>query len=195
MVRWHHQLDGHEFEQAVGVGEGQGGLACCSPWGQTWLSDWTVITTLGIWVQHACLMSSSRKRRNCLLQSKYVKVQEFRSMVWFPVPPSKLLLWWTLSLLQIFLTIHSIICIRKFCFTLTPNSVAYSALAFHANFLSYASLLFHPFFPVFVSLFKFSSSFFLVSVSAWNIWNSHFHWVKNCWIFDFLFMTYFTLYN
>ena len=33
MVGWHHQLDGHEFEQATGVGDGQGGLACCSPWG------------------------------------------------------------------------------------------------------------------------------------------------------------------
>ena len=31
MVGWHHQLDGHEFEQAPGVGEGQGSLACCSP--------------------------------------------------------------------------------------------------------------------------------------------------------------------
>ena len=33
MVGWHHQLYGHEFEQALGVGDGQGGLACCSPWG------------------------------------------------------------------------------------------------------------------------------------------------------------------
>ena len=33
MVGWHHQLDGHESEQAPGVGEGQGSLACCSPWG------------------------------------------------------------------------------------------------------------------------------------------------------------------
>ena len=33
MVRWHHQLDGHEFEQALGVGDGQGNLPCCSPWG------------------------------------------------------------------------------------------------------------------------------------------------------------------
>ena len=32
MVRWHHRLDGHEFEQALGVGDGQGSLACCSPW-------------------------------------------------------------------------------------------------------------------------------------------------------------------
>ena len=32
MVGWHHQLDGHEFEQAPGVGDRQGSLACCSPW-------------------------------------------------------------------------------------------------------------------------------------------------------------------
>ena len=34
MVEWHHQLDGHECEWALRVGDGQGGLACCSPWGQ-----------------------------------------------------------------------------------------------------------------------------------------------------------------
>ena len=33
MVGWHHWLDGHEFEQAPGVGDGQGSLACCCPWG------------------------------------------------------------------------------------------------------------------------------------------------------------------
>ena len=32
MVGWHHQLNGHEFERALGVGDGQGSLACCSPW-------------------------------------------------------------------------------------------------------------------------------------------------------------------
>ena len=43
MVGWHHWLDGREFEQSPGVDEGQGSLACCSPWGrksQTWLSGW-----------------------------------------------------------------------------------------------------------------------------------------------------------
>ena len=34
MVGWHHWLNGHEFEQAPGVGNGQGSLACCSPWGR-----------------------------------------------------------------------------------------------------------------------------------------------------------------
>ena len=33
MIGWHHQLDWHEFEHAPGVGDGQGSLACCSPWG------------------------------------------------------------------------------------------------------------------------------------------------------------------
>ena len=32
MVGWHHRLVGHEFEQAPEVGDGQGSLACCSPW-------------------------------------------------------------------------------------------------------------------------------------------------------------------
>ena len=32
MVGWYHQLNGHEFEQAPGVGNGQGSLVCCSPW-------------------------------------------------------------------------------------------------------------------------------------------------------------------
>ena len=34
MVGWHHRLNGHESEQALGVGDGQGSLACCSPRGR-----------------------------------------------------------------------------------------------------------------------------------------------------------------
>ena len=33
LVRWYHQLNGHKLEQAPRVGDGQGSLACCSPWG------------------------------------------------------------------------------------------------------------------------------------------------------------------
>ena len=33
MVGWHHRLHGHEFEQTLGVSDGRGSLACCSPWG------------------------------------------------------------------------------------------------------------------------------------------------------------------
>ena len=34
IVEWHHRLNGHEFEQALGVDDGQGSLACCSSWGR-----------------------------------------------------------------------------------------------------------------------------------------------------------------
>ena len=46
-VGWHHRLDGHEFEQAPGVGDGQASLVCYSPWvakNQTHLSDGTELT-------------------------------------------------------------------------------------------------------------------------------------------------------
>ena len=52
MVGWHHWLDGPEFEQALGVGDGQGSLECCSPWGHkesdtterlNWLTDWLLL--------------------------------------------------------------------------------------------------------------------------------------------------------
>ena len=33
-VQWHHRLDGHEFEQALGIGDGQGSLVCFSAWGR-----------------------------------------------------------------------------------------------------------------------------------------------------------------
>ena len=46
MAGWHHWLNGHEFEQALGVGDGQGSLVCCSPWGHKELNrteqlNWT----------------------------------------------------------------------------------------------------------------------------------------------------------
>ena len=42
MVGWHHQLSGHEFEQAPGIGDGQGSLACYSPWGckESDMTEW-----------------------------------------------------------------------------------------------------------------------------------------------------------
>ena len=52
MVGWHHQLNGHEFEQALGVGDGQGSLVCCGSWGckesdrTEWL-NWTETMEFG----------------------------------------------------------------------------------------------------------------------------------------------------
>ena len=40
MVGWHHQLNEHEFEWTLGVGDGQGGLACCGSWGHKVGHDW-----------------------------------------------------------------------------------------------------------------------------------------------------------
>ena len=50
MVGWHHLLSGHEFEQVLGIGDGQGGLVCCSPRGHkesdmTEQLNWTELTT------------------------------------------------------------------------------------------------------------------------------------------------------
>ena len=42
MVGWHHQLNRHEFEQALGDSEGQGSLACCSPWDSRVGYDWAI---------------------------------------------------------------------------------------------------------------------------------------------------------
>ena len=42
MAGWHHLLNGHEFEQAPGVGDGQGSLVCCSPWAckESYMTEW-----------------------------------------------------------------------------------------------------------------------------------------------------------
>ena len=45
IVEWHHQLDRHVFEEALGVGDGHGSLACCIPWGHE-ESDMTELTGL-----------------------------------------------------------------------------------------------------------------------------------------------------
>ena len=54
MVGWHHWLKGHESEQALGVGDGQGSLACCSPWGHRVGHNW--VTELN-WVILDCQMA------------------------------------------------------------------------------------------------------------------------------------------
>jgi len=63
MVGWHHQLNGHEFEQALGVGDGQGSLACCSLWGHkeldmtkqlTELIRFVLVVSLGFSIFRSC---------------------------------------------------------------------------------------------------------------------------------------------
>ena len=57
LIGWHHRLDGHEFEQTPGDGEGQRSLACCSPWGHRVGHDWSDLACthvdLGAKISHA----------------------------------------------------------------------------------------------------------------------------------------------
>ena len=59
MVGWHHRLNGHEFEQTPGDGEGQESLACCTPWGckeSDMADDWTTTNQIpGRWGLHLTL--------------------------------------------------------------------------------------------------------------------------------------------
>ena len=58
MVGWHHRFNGHDFKQAPGFGDGQGSLACCSPWGhkKSDMTDWLNWADLQAW-QVSCVFS------------------------------------------------------------------------------------------------------------------------------------------
>ena len=58
MVGWHHHLNGHAFEQALGVGDGQGGLACCSPWGckELDMTEWLNQCHFDMFPHHSCFL-------------------------------------------------------------------------------------------------------------------------------------------
>ena len=62
MVEWHHRLNGHEFEQTLGDGEGQGSLVCCSPGGQKEL-DTTEGLSNNNWEDSTC--HGATKPRSC----------------------------------------------------------------------------------------------------------------------------------
>ena len=49
VVEWHHQLNGHEFEQTPGNSEGQGSLVCCSPWGHKESDTTEQLNNSSIW--------------------------------------------------------------------------------------------------------------------------------------------------
>ena len=79
IVGWHYQLNGHEFEQALGVGDGQGSLVFCSPWGhkESDMTDWTDLLMLSIFFYlyfifcsefHLCVVKKKKKANNHLTQ-------------------------------------------------------------------------------------------------------------------------------
>jgi len=94
MVGWHHQLNGHEFEWTPGVGDGQGGLACCNPWGHKELDtterlNWTEASHNWPWVKNIiqiCVnflfrmyqrnISANEDWKSCIFLSMQEKYQE-----------------------------------------------------------------------------------------------------------------------
>ena len=82
MVGWHHQLNEHEFQQAPRVGDGQGSLECCSPWGckESDMSEWWNWTEL-----------------NCLLSLKMGK-----TLTWFLLSDTKGFSKWLLTYFSLF---------------------------------------------------------------------------------------------
>ena len=85
MVGWHHRLNGHEFEQALGVADGQGNLACCSPWsckelGTTERLNWTeLILLLYLYLFHVKHMATMtlHHRDHCSSLNRYIDRQTF----------------------------------------------------------------------------------------------------------------------
>ena len=70
MVGWHHQVNGHEPEQALGVGDGQESLACCSPWGHK-ESDTTEWLN---WTKSSFLITIRSSKKMCVMYILYMKV-------------------------------------------------------------------------------------------------------------------------
>ena len=69
MVGWHRWLNGHEFEWTPGVGDGQGGLVCCSPWGRkesdtTERLNWTCYIMLNFFPERLYQFTPSEKNKN-----------------------------------------------------------------------------------------------------------------------------------
>ena len=84
VVGWHHQLNGHEFEWTPGVGDGWGGLACCSPWGhKEWdeTKDWTELTEeTGKKKRNHSWQTQKSLRHSCFISHIIVK-----RLLWGPI--------------------------------------------------------------------------------------------------------------
>ena len=90
MVGWHDRLNGHEFEQGPGVGDGQGSLTCCSPWGHKesdvteWL-NWTEhFWFLPLWIHSICGQNLSSYGRTGAGQSCWPIVCGLGIVKWGP---------------------------------------------------------------------------------------------------------------
>ena len=90
MVGWHQQLNGHGFGWTPGVGDGQGGLACCSSWGRksrTWLNDWTELNFRLISTFHnSCFMMEIMSIKSAMSSSHLILCHPFLLLP--PILPS-----------------------------------------------------------------------------------------------------------
>ena len=133
MVGWHHWLNGHEFEQAPGIGDGQGSLACCSPWGHkesdtTERLNWTELkhkfcmhweTKIFVWLTflwYSLYCNGLELSHQYLLSTYYI--------YYYTLPT--IYLWCNICLyIGDYLYIHMIL---WFCFSGEPNISAYYRL-------------------------------------------------------------------
>ena len=86
MVGWHHRLDGHEFEQALGVGEEQGCLAWCSPWGykESDMTELLYLTETGS-LTHVCVRHDRASLQRAALFSLSGKSSPFSASFLPPI--------------------------------------------------------------------------------------------------------------
>ena len=97
MVGWHHWLNGHEFESTLGVGDGQGGLACCDSWGHkesdtTEQLNWTLFSC-GYWnkLPQTWWLKTMVIYSLTILEVRHLKSISLRCVM---VPARQCFLWW-----------------------------------------------------------------------------------------------------
>ena len=88
MVGWHHRLDGHEFEQALGVGDGQASLVCCSPWGDRVGHDWVSELNWNELVRRSLYSNTNFKQSIFSLEESFLMGQHCSS--WIVTSPNHL---------------------------------------------------------------------------------------------------------
>ena len=93
MVGWHHLLNGQEFKQAPGVGDGQGSLACCSPWGCKELDTTEWLN----WTEHTCTILKNQGFQASVVKKALYQEQE---MLGFQMPL------WEAKLLNLYCIIY-----------------------------------------------------------------------------------------
>ena len=90
MVEWHHQPNAHEFEQAAGVGDGQGSLASCSPWGHRVRHNWVTELNWTPWTRRTKSWDQENSVETKLVgnfrEAQWWRLSAFTAMTWVKFP-------------------------------------------------------------------------------------------------------------